>query len=219
MITHYIDLLAGAEVTQMDIRRAHQNVSFSAVFSPPLNADESVRYVPVERTATPECDPHTQRVVRGASELVEGTWRETWNIVSKSPEEIDAAIAKRRSDMRAQVKTRYAASREAGFAYGFPDGDGVVQIRDAEDTGNINGLVTMALVLQAQNVTAPFASFRDEADVNHPLTPAQMVSMGMEVGAYVSGQLAVKWNLEAMIDAAVDMSELDLIDVSAGWGQ
>lgn len=72
-----------------------------------------------------------------------------------------------------------------------------VQTRHDQDFRNINGLVSKGiLLLMSQDPeTTPF---RDEADVTHDLSGAEMISMGKQVGAHVSFLYQKAWDLKAL---------------------
>lgn len=120
-----------------------------------------------------------------------------------------------RADLLAQVAAKRIAVQQTGLSYAFPDGQtGAIQTRNEQDTGIINGLVTAALVLQAQGVTEPALSFRDEQNTTHAMTPAQMIAMGMAASQFVSATYAAKW---AHDTALAQWDGSAPYDITTGW--
>lgn len=103
---------------------------------------------------------------------------------------------------------------------GVPAVIGTIQTRDQTqypDIANINGSVTAALVLASQNVTSPVLTFRDQQNVNHTMTPAQMVAMGMAVSAFISNTYAHKWTLSGEISLLDTLEQAQQFDITSNW--
>lgn len=68
-----------------DLRRDNPGTSFPRNPSPELLADWSV--YPVTAQEPPSLDPATQRLAQASPELVNGEWRQAWNVVALTAEE------------------------------------------------------------------------------------------------------------------------------------
>jgi hypothetical protein len=201
-----------------DLKADHPNTSFDAAFSD--IADFGVH--PVVTTGTPDFTP-PQSAVEGVpifnADLER--WETTWQVIDPTAEEVDAYIAARKTELLAQVSKKRLEVMATGCAYTFPDGiAGHAQTRDSTDTGNINGIVTTALILKSSGVTSVFTEFNDAENVEHPLTPDQAITFGMTVGAWVSRQYKVKWTKEAQVAAIATLDDLAAFDITTGgWGE
>ena len=129
-------------------------------------------------------------------------------------------VATAQANLTASLENYRMAAQNAGHSYTFPDGVGVIQTRDQtlyQDISNINGQVTAALILQSQNVTTPVLDFRDESNVTHYMTPAQVIDMGMAVSTFISELYLYKWNLATEIAAYTTMEQIEAFNPSSGW--
>lgn len=139
----------------------------------------------------------------------------TSQVVAKSAEQLAAELKAKRDALLPQVAARRVTEQRRGKVYVFPDGlTGTIQIRDEQDLVNINGRVTVALVLQAQGVVDPVLTFRDVENVTHAMTPAQMIQMGMAASQFVSDTYAAKWAHDSAIAA---WDGVEPYDLSTGW--
>ncbi len=77
-------------ITESEIRAAHPQVSFPQIMTPDHVAD--LGYFPVESTAIPSYDAVTETVTEGAPVYSGGAWRQTWRVVARPQEQIDAAL-------------------------------------------------------------------------------------------------------------------------------
>lgn len=150
--------------------------------------------------------------VNGATK-VDGKWTNPAPGVPTAPT-LDMLKARLHADVVSQWEKQVAR----GVAYTFPDGlADVIQTRDTQDTLNVNGMVTAALILQSQGVADPVLAFRGESNITHPLTPAQMIQMGMAVQGATLATYGAKWTHDAAIDALTTIEQAQAYDVTAGW--
>lgn len=132
--------------------------------------------------------------------------------------DIDAArLSASKLLLRDAVDAERARREAAGCPVEFPDGAGVIQTRDATDFRNVTGQATAAIILQSQGVTSPVLSFRDAGNVDHAMTPAQMIGVAMAVQSWVADLYVKSRAIKAQIDAAPDQAALDAIDITQGW--
>lgn len=125
-------------------------------------------------------------------------------------------------DCRAVLHDQVAAIRRRlerqGLSYAFPDGiTSIIQTRDDTDIRNIQGNTTAAVVLQAQGIVDAVLTFRSADNINHALTPAEAIQMGMAVAARVSGLYAAKWTHDEAIDALDTVEACLAYDIHVGW--
>ena len=114
-------------------------------------------------------------------------------------------------------KTAVLASDSATVA--SPAIVGTIQTRDQTqfpDIANINGETTDALILQSFGITAAVLSFRVEENVTYPMTPTEMISMGLAVSAFISSTYAAKWAIQIQINNLTD-ANVDSFDITQGW--
>ena len=104
----------------------------------------------------------------------------------------------------------------AGLSYTFPDGDGVIDIRNEVDIRNIQGLSSsaLALVMMSDETMLPF---RDNANVTHSMTPPQVVEMGQIVASYISKAYQVSWNHKDTIRGLETVEAVMAYDYTGGW--
>ena len=122
-----------------------------------------------------------------------------------------APVAVLRTSVWDQVKARRDALIDAGAptTFGTMDADLVSRV-------NISGAATAALA--ATVLSQPFSvDWTTTANTAVTLTAAQMIQMGMEVMAYVSGCHDRARTLRLGIEAATDAATLLTIDYTAGW--
>lgn len=209
----------GQVITELAFR-ASQQVVFPAVIDKATANANGID--PVLAVPAPVLDDPLLMAVRdGVTQDALGNWVYAWQVVSRFTSDADGAayLSKLLADRRAALHDSVAAKRqsvqEAGCAFRFPDGlTGTIQTRTALDLGNITGQALAALILQSQAVAGPVLSFRDEQNVTHTMTPAQMVQMGMASSAFVSATYAAKWAHDAAIDAWQGAKPYD---ISTGW--
>lgn len=77
-------------ITESEIRAAHPQVSFPQIMTPDHVA--GLGYFPVESTAIPSYDAVTETVTEGAPQYSGVAWHQTWSIVARPQEQIDAAL-------------------------------------------------------------------------------------------------------------------------------
>lgn len=127
-----------------------------------------------------------------------------------TPNVADLILAKRRA-----IEVKRIEEEVKGFAYVFPDGDtDIIQLRDDRDKLNINGQVTAALVLKGMGETGSVLAFQAQSNTTHPMTPDQMIAMGMAVNSYCLGLYMKQWGQKALLDA-LDPATASEEDVAA----
>lgn len=137
---------------------------------------------------------------------------------STDPSAIELALAAKTTEIDAERERRVAA----GMRYVFSDGvTGTVQLRDAKDQGNVNGVTTGGLARLASKSTEKLP-FRDAENVTHMMEPAHAVQFGTEVLSWVAKQYEAAWKhkdavtLLAVSDGAT-VAKVSGYAFSAGW--
>ncbi|ABF64387.1 hypothetical protein TM1040_1654 [Ruegeria sp. TM1040] len=131
-------------------------------------------------------------VLSETPELVEGQWVLGWTVRAKTPEE----VAAERQKMRARVNAERARRLVAGTKVTVT-GNGPVALsgRD-EDTRNLQGLAFAAQLRLADGNTTHQTTFRDAENVDHVLTPAQVLEMWSLGSAWIEQVYAASWALK-----------------------
>jgi hypothetical protein len=151
------------------------------------------------------------------------------------PDPIPSAptLADKQAALLARLEPQRLVRQNAGLPYTFapavvasdgvtvvaPAVTGTIQTRDQTlypDVANINGETTAALILQSQGVTSAAISFRDQQNVTHAMTPAQIIAMGIAVSSFISATYAAKWNIQNQINALTEQT-VDSFDITQGW--
>lgn len=88
--------------------------------------------------------------------------------------------------------------------------DGVYVTGRDEDARNLTNLALAAQLSIAGGDTATLTTFRDGDNVDHGLTPPQVLSLWQQSAAYVSGLYAASWAIKAMDPLPVDVTADDL---------
>jgi hypothetical protein len=99
------------------------------------------------------------------------------------------------------------------IAYEFPDGPGVIQLRNNQDVRNIQSLVSGAqMQIIAGNPDAPMV-FRDADDNTRQLTATQIAQMGAYVLDRGQAVYTASWELKDQVNAASSFEELEAINI------
>ncbi len=109
-----------------------------------------------------------------------------------------AAEARKRAAVNAERARRIAAGKIiAGVA---------IRGRD-EDARNLTNLALAAQLRIASGDTASPTLFRDGNDVDHELTPPQVLSLWQQAAAYVSALYSASWAIKAMNPLPDDVTD------------
>ena len=205
----------GAVVSEAELRADHPD----SVLPSPLTPDalEFAGADAVLEAPAPTITA-TQTVARnGVTQDAAGNWVTAWAVTDMSADQVATLLATTKQNLLTALAARQLVAKAAGVSYTFPDStSGIIETDDASIT-NINGLVTAALVMQAQGDTTTTINFRDAGNVTHSLTAAQTIPMGMTALTYISGTYATKWSKEEEINALSDVNAALAYDVNAGF--
>ena len=112
--------------------------------------------------------------------------------------------------LREEVNAERDRREALGLVFQFSDGPGTIQTRDIVDFRNIAGQVSAATILMMQGITDPVLWFIDAENVKHPMTPAEMLNLGIAVQTHIAGL----YDAAATIKAGIDP---DNFDIALGW--
>jgi hypothetical protein len=84
--------------------------------------------------------------------------------------------------------------------------DGVHVTGSDEDARNLTSLALAAQMRLAAGDTETTTTFRDGGNVDHELTPAQLLSLWQQSAEYVSALYAASWALKAMEPIPADFA-------------
>lgn len=126
-------------------------------------------------------------------------------------------IAESVAELKAKKILAINALREqkiySDIAYEFPDGPGVIQLRNNQDVRNIQSLVLGAqMQIIAGNPDAPMV-FRDADDNTRQLTATQIAQMGAYVLDRGQAVYTASWELKDQVNAASSFEELEAINI------
>lgn len=84
--------------------------------------------------------------------------------------------------------------------------DGIHVTGSDDDARNLTNLALSAQVRMAGGDTTSLTTYRDGDNIDHDLTPAQMLSLWQQSSAYVSAIYAASWALKAMDPIPADFA-------------
>lgn len=125
------------------------------------------------------------------------TWIDTGTAIASSAPPPDGAAVDAERDRRIALGFTVTMSDNSSFP---------VQTRDETDFRNITGLSTAALALLGQGSTATMV-FRDAVNVNHTLTLADVISLGLQVAAGMEAIYTKSWALKALTTIPIDYAD------------
>lgn len=79
-----------------------------------------------------------------------------------------------------------------------------------EDARNLTNLALAAQLRMASGDTTTTTVFRDGQNIDHELTPPQMLALWQQSAAYVSALYAASWAIKAMEPLPADVTDDDL---------
>ncbi len=168
--------------------------------------------MPLSEVAPAIFNPIVQACIAMPPAIVDGAWEQQWAVIA-----LDFATAQ--ANLLSQLEPQRMIKQNAGLAYAFPDGSGVIQTRDAtqyQDLTFIAGYNSIAMILSQQGVSAMPVGFIDQSNAEHALTPAQAITMCLAVGNFVGGLVKTKQTMRATI-LALTAETIGTFDITKGW--
>jgi len=146
---------------------------------------------------------------------IDGEWRSSDDTAVQAIIDAYDPLPGLRDELYAQVAAERIRRQEAGVPYVFPSGDtGRIQVRNAQDLANLNGIATRAMMAIQAGVTAPVFPFRDQEDRTHPMTPQQISELCVAASDRVTALYQAKW---AHDDAIAAWNGSHPYDTAAFW--
>jgi hypothetical protein len=130
--------------------------------------------------------------------------------------EVPEAIPATLSERNAEVDIIRDQKIAEGMPFNFSNGIGVVQLRHEKDIRNIQGRASAGLALSAMGDTTTVLTFRDAADVTHPMTARDAIVLGLSASQFISENYEAAWNHKDIM-VKLTPAELAVYDVTTGW--
>lgn len=126
-----------------------------------------------------------------------------WNKMVTAADKADQAAAVRRAAVNAERERRIAAGATVTVT-----GAGAIPVQGREaDVRNLQGLGLMALARVSAGDTATVTTFRDAANVDHDLTPPQVLELVQRAAAAAEAIIQASWTIKAMDPLPEDVSD------------
>lgn len=197
-------------ISEQLFRSQHKNVSFpspltDAILSP-------FGYAVLNPTTPPAYDSWTHRLVEGTPEQREGKWYQTWVLesVTHTPEEEAQRLADAKAVKIADIKSAFAAAEANGFV------DSTLGFRIDATRRSIDDIEGLIDLVSSGAMTAP-VTFRGYDNTYHNLSLDQLNTLRIEAKGRGPILYAKKWELEAAVDKALTVEEVQTIITDSGW--
>ena len=159
-----------------------------------------------------ELDPFTGRLRNHETGKVSAAFQAAQAEKDK-PETIEAAQSRRKAEVDAMRVSKLAQ----GLYYGFPDGQGTIQLRNESDFRNVQGIASSGQALIVAGDSSTTLSFRDAENVTHELTGQQALQMGLAVSAFISAHYKASWTHKDAISALTTPAAVGRYNLATGW--
>ena len=193
------------------LRTAFPSVSFPEL---PSEADLApLGVVVLTPTPSPSYDPWTHRLVEGTPEQRNGQWHQTWTLepVVHTPEEEAERLEQAKAAKLSEIKASFTAAESDGFVVSSLSFRADATRRSI---GDIEGLIDL---VSSGAMTAP-VMFRDYDNGYHDLTLDQLNTLRLEAKGRGPLLYAHKWELEAAVDAAQTVDDVQAISTGSWLG-
>lgn len=197
-------------ISEQLFRSKHKNVSFPSTFTDGVLAPFG--YAVLNPTSPPAYDSWTHRLVEGTPEQREGKWYQTWVLesVTHTPEEEARRLAEAKSTKLADIKSAFAAAEANGFV------DSTLGFRIDATRRSIDDIEGLIDLVSSGAMTAP-VTFRGYDNTYHNLSLDQLNTLRIEAKGRGPILYAKKWELEAALDKALTVEEVQTIITDSGW--
>ncbi len=113
----------------------------------------------------------------------------------------------------AEKRTRINDIRTNTFEHGFFDSNGVRWGSSPSDIANINAVCTLVAV----GVVTDNQTWRDADNVDHTLTPAELVGLAAQMAIFGKTCYGVSWYHKSNVEALTTVSAVAAYDITTGW--
>lgn len=125
-------------------------------------------------------------------------WTPDPSIIITAEDKAAEAATARRAEVNAERARRIVAGKVI---------DGVYVTGSDEDARNLTNLALGAQVMLAGGDATTLTTYRDGNNVDHELTPPQLLSLWQQSAAYVSALYAASWAIKAMDPLPADVAD------------
>lgn len=205
-----IDVKTKNILSEVMLRYLCPNVSFPSILT-----DEILMpfgYAVLNPTTPPAYDSWTHRLVEGTPEQREGKWYQTWVLeaVTHTPEEEAQRLAEAKAVKIADIKSAFAAAEANGFV------DSTLGFRIDATRRSIDDIEGLIDLVSSGAMEAP-VTFRGYDNAYHNLSLDQLNTLRIEAKGRGPLLYAKKWELEAAVDKALTVQEVQAIITDSGW--
>lgn len=206
-----INTLTNAVMTYPEFKALHPNTSFPRDMT--LVQLEDYSCALVHDTERPEVT-ELQKVVEGAPELVEGVWRQTWEVLDRY-DTVDAAAEAicRRVDALRDEKLR------SGYTFTHSDDvEYTLQTRGEEDRVNWLGVLSAAQAyVMAGAGDVQTMSIRTSENATLTLSCNDLQTLMLNTLNWQSLIYGAAWQHKDTLRGYTTMSEVAAHDITVGW--
>ena len=197
-------------ISEQLFRSKYKNVSFPSPLTDEILAPFG--YAVLNMITPPAYDSWTHRLVEGTPEQREGKWYQTWVLESMThtPEEEAQRLADAKAVKIADIKSAFAAAEANGFV------DSTLGFRIDATRRSINDIEGLIDLVSSGAMTAP-VTFRGYDNTYHNLSLDQLNTLRIEAKGRGPILYAKKWELEAAVDKALTVEEVQTIITDSGW--
>lgn len=205
-----VDTTTFSSISEYKFKINHPNVSFPSYLTDEILAPFG--YAVLNPTTPPAYDSWTHRLVEGTPEQREGKWYQTWVLspVTHTPEEEAERLAAAKSTKLADIKSAFTAAEANGFV------DSTLGFRIDATRRSIDDIEGLIDLVSSGAMTAP-VTFRGYDNTYHNLSLDQLNTLRIEAKGRGPILYAKKWELEAAVDKALTVEEVQTIITDSGW--
>lgn len=197
-------------VSEYDFKLRHKDTSFPSDFTDAILAPFG--YAVLNFTPQPVYDSWTHRLVEGTPKQQDGKWYQTWVLesVTHTPEEEAQRLAEAKAVKIADIRSAFAAAEANGFV------DSTLGFRIDATRRSIDDIEGLIDLVSSGAMTAP-VTFRGYDNTYHNLSLDQLNTLRIEAKGRGPILYAKKWELEAAVDKALTVEEVQTIITDSGW--
>lgn len=197
-------------VSEQLFRSQHKNVSFPSPLTDEILAPFG--YANLNPTTPPTYDSWTHRLVEGTPKQQDGKWWQTWTLepVTHTPEEEAQRLAEAKYTKLADIKSAFNAAEANGFV------DSTLGFRIDATRRSIDDIEGLIDLVSSGAMEAP-VTFRGYDNAYHSVSLNQLNTLRIEAKGRGPLLYAKKWELEAALDKALTVDEVQAIITNSNW--
>lgn len=205
-----VDTTTFSSISEYKFKINHPNVSFPSYLTDEILAPFG--YAVLNMITPPAYDSWTHRLVEGTPEQREGKWYQTWVLepVTHTPEEEAERLAAAKSTKLADIRSAFTAAEANGFV------DSTLGFRIDATRRSIDDIEGLIDLVSSGAMKAP-VTFRGYDNTYHNLSLDQLNTLRIEAKGRGPILYAKKWELEAAVDKALTVEEVQTIITDSGW--